>query len=86
MSKTDELRRASGQGVLERKLTDNCIFVSFRFSRILRKIASGDVKSEEEIGQLGDLSTLADPSLVPKIITIVHDVPDLKLKMSDHLA
>lgn len=54
--------------------------------RILRKIASGDVKDETGMGQLGDLSTLADPSSVEKIIAIVHDVPDLAVKVSDHLS
>jgi hypothetical protein len=54
--------------------------------RILRKVASGDVKDEAGMGQLGDLSTLADPSSVEKIIKIVHDVEDLKQRMSDHLS
>ncbi|KAJ3339771.1 acetyl-CoA synthetase [Gonapodya sp. JEL0774] len=40
--------------------------------RILRKIGGGDVKSEEEIKELGDLSTLADPALIPQLVEIVH--------------
>lgn len=42
--------------------------------RVLRKIANGDVMtaSEEDLGKLGDLSTLADPSVVPALIQKVH--------------
>ena len=42
--------------------------------RVLRKIANGDVTStsEEDMAKLGDLSTLADPSIVPSLIQKVH--------------
>jgi acetyl-CoA synthetase len=43
--------------------------------RILRKIASGDVKDGAGVATLGDLSTLADPDLIPQLIKIVHDIP-----------
>ncbi|KAI9034139.1 acetate-CoA ligase [Hyaloraphidium curvatum] len=46
--------------------------------RILRKIADGDVKSQDDIGELGDLSTLSDPGVVPAIIDLVHK-PQAKL-------
>ncbi|KXS16936.1 acetate--CoA ligase [Gonapodya prolifera JEL478] len=44
--------------------------------RILRKIANGEVgaSSDEEIGKLGDLSTLADPSIVATLIRKVHNL------------
>ncbi|KXS09972.1 acyl-activating enzyme [Gonapodya prolifera JEL478] len=40
--------------------------------RILRKVGGGEVKSEEQIKELGDLSTLADPGLIPQLVEIVH--------------
>ena len=40
--------------------------------RLLRKIMAG----EED--QLGDTSTLSDPSIVPKIIELVHALPQKK--------
>jgi hypothetical protein len=38
--------------------------------RILRKIADGDVKSNNDVGELGDLSTLSDPGVVPTILIL----------------
>ncbi|KAJ3344267.1 acetyl-CoA synthetase [Gonapodya sp. JEL0774] len=42
--------------------------------RVLRKIASGEVRTEQGDGlkELGDLSTLSEPELVPTLIRIVH--------------
>jgi acetyl-CoA synthetase len=36
--------------------------------RILRKIATGDVKSPDDIAQLGDVSTLLDPDIVLRLL------------------
>lgn len=47
--------------------------------RILRKIADGDVKTANDVGELGDLSTLSDPGVVPHIIEVVHAKPAAKL-------
>lgn len=42
-----------------------------RSGKIMRRILRKILASEED--QLGDTSTLSDPSVVDKIITIVHD-------------
>ncbi|KAI9027859.1 acetyl-coenzyme A synthetase [Hyaloraphidium curvatum] len=48
--------------------------------RVLRKIANGDVTTttEEDMGKLGDLSTLSDPGIVPQLIQKVHGLANGK--------
>ena len=42
--------------------------------RVLRKVASGEEDS------IGDTSTLADPSVVPKLVTLYRDARADQLK------